>query len=166
MSWYVYALTCQTTGVIRYIGVSSNPRARLKMHTSASAAPAIREWVKNIGDPGLVVLGEYPIEDDALQSERELIAKHRRTLLNMTEGGEMPSRRSLKFSGFGARLKMAREAYGVSARELAKRCGLSAPAITRAENGSSKHMEAETAVLIARALHTTVEYLVTGEGSP
>jgi len=164
MTWSVYALCEPSTGEIRYIGVSANPKKRLTTHLTSSAAPLLREWIRDLGKtrPSLAILATKKNERDALALEMELIAQHKKTLLNETPGGELGGRRARKFSGIDKRVARLVAKRDISGRELGRRTGISCAAISRIVNGIEAHIEAETAVLLARALNTTVEYLVTG----
>ena len=69
---------------------------------------------------------------------------------------------------FGLRLKRAREARGLSMRELAEAAStpdekVSHATISLIESGRQSAVDAGTAVRLARALGRTVEWLVTGE---
>jgi transcriptional regulator with XRE-family HTH domain len=70
-------------------------------------------------------------------------------------------------SPFGLRLRAAREARGLSMRELAAAATtpdgkVSHAAISLIESGRQTAIEAATAVRLARVLGVTVEWLVTG----
>jgi transcriptional regulator with XRE-family HTH domain len=73
--------------------------------------------------------------------------------------GPLPAR----FSGLAERAFSLRNVAKLSQEQLAARMGVGRPIVTHIESGRSKHIHAQTAVLLARALGTTVEYLVTGE---
>ena len=58
---------------------------------------------------------------------------------------------------------MLRMARGMRLRDLAESAGLPKNTIWTIETGRRQNPQAETMIPIARALNTTVEYLVTGE---
>lgn len=64
----------------------------------------------------------------------------------------------------GARLKHAREARKRGSAELSIAIGASHGLVSEVERGRSKSLQAETAIVLARALDVPVEWLVLGEG--
>jgi transcriptional regulator with XRE-family HTH domain len=60
----------------------------------------------------------------------------------------------------GERIKALRQKQGLSQGELARRCGISQAAISRLETGSMKDVETAIARRLARALGTSVDYLI------
>ena len=167
--WYVYALCEPTsTGAVRYIGKARDPWERLYSHRSASGAKRIRRWIATLAaPPKLVILGEFESDSQALAEEKRFIREYRQAgsgLLNSVAGGNggvsLPRRR--RFQGFGLRMAARRAALGMSQNELAESCGFAHGVVSRLENGHRQPV-AESAVLIARALDVSVEWLVTGE---
>ena len=61
---------------------------------------------------------------------------------------------------FGERLARAREKHGWTQRELAERAGIRYETISRIENGKHAEPRVYVAVALAKALGTTVDYLV------
>jgi hypothetical protein len=169
MTWYVYALCDPDTFAIRYIGKSSNPAKRLAAHRSDSASTPIREWLASLGaEPNIRILEESATETGALVLEHGWVAqltKQGVVLLNGVPGGRTPPRkRKGPFDGIGTRVRLARMGMGLSQTALAEAAGLcDGPKISRLESGKRTKITAETAVLIARALDVSVEWLVTGE---
>lgn len=167
MTWYVYALCEPSTGAVRYVGKSSNPARRLDAHCAKSAASAVRDWVAAVGEPKLKVLSEHADETSALVAERELIKLHWAAgaqLLNKAASDHRPRRpRSARFFGFGQRVRATRKRLGMGQDELSAASGIERPQLSRLENGHRENPGASIAVLIARALDVSVEWLVTGE---
>ena len=169
MTWYVYALNDPTTGVRRYVGKSINPAKRMASHRSESAAKPIREWLLSLSsDPLLEILGEYPSETEALLAEQEWIERSRADgykLLNALILGpdrRRPPPRRL-FSGFGTRVLERRKALGMNQLALSRASGVDQGTLARIENDPKRGCTASRAVLIARVLGVSVEWLVTGE---
>jgi len=71
--------------------------------------------------------------------------------------------RQPRFPGIGKRCLDRRTALGLSQLDVSRRIGLSQGQLCRLETGNRPHVSAETAVMIARALECSVEWLVTGE---
>lgn len=65
--------------------------------------------------------------------------------------------------GFYERVRELRTVGGVSARKLARLAGWNDTALSAAESGGGS-MSAERALVLAKVLGTTVEWLVSGEG--
>jgi transcriptional regulator with XRE-family HTH domain len=61
---------------------------------------------------------------------------------------------------FGERLAKAREKHGWTQQELADRAGIRYETINRIENGKHAEPRVYVAVALAKALGTTVDYLV------
>lgn len=169
MTWYVYALNDPTTGERKYVGKSINPAKRMASHRSESAAKSVREWLLSLpADPLLEILGEYANETEALIAEQEWIGRSRaegRKLLNAFILGpdrRRPPPRRL-FSGFGTRVIERRKALGMNQLALSRASGVDQGTLARIENDPKRGCTAARAVLIARALGVTVEWLVTGE---
>jgi DNA-binding XRE family transcriptional regulator/predicted GIY-YIG superfamily endonuclease len=170
VTWYVYALKDPRDDAIRYVGKSSNPAKRLASHCSKYAAAPVRAWVEDMrAPPELDVLASVATETEALLLERGWITRLRASgakLINGTVGGERPGHRhGPRFVGIGERIRAARLALSLTQQEVARLAGVEAPKICRIEKGGRTQITAESAVLIARALRTTVEWLVTGESS-
>lgn len=166
MTWYVYALCEPTTGAVRYVGKSSNPARRLESHCAKSAASAMREWVARVGEPTLRILTEHVDETAAFVAERDLIKEHWAAgaqLLNKSASGACHRRpRVPKFTGFGQRVRETRKRLGMGQDDLSAASGIERPALSRLENSHRLNPSAAFAVLIARALDVSVEWLVTG----
>jgi DNA-binding XRE family transcriptional regulator len=164
---YVYALAAPGSKEPKYIGRAKNPLDRANGHSSRSAAKRVREWVASVGKPDVLILRECGTEPEAQAAERAEIAAARlrgAQLLNSTAGGESArARRDIPPGGMGLRIKQLREKLGVSAAELGRMCGICQPSLSRVEN-EHRAFSAWSAVKLARALGTMVEWLVTGEG--
>lgn len=167
MTVYVYALVVPGTTEPRYIGRAVDPAERLLGHCSRGASVRVREWVESLGRaPGVVILRECASEMEAQIAERATIAELRLrgvSLLNQTWGGEFArKRREERPRGMGARVRLRRQAMGLSLTELARLCGVGQPSLCRVEGGK-RAMTLWNMVKLAQALGTTVEWLVTGE---
>lgn len=164
---YVYALVAPGHTEFRYIGRAKKPLDRVNGHSAKSAAKRVREWIADVGRPEVLILRECQTEPDAQLAERAEIATARLRgdrLLNSTWGGEAPrSKRDKPPDGLAARIVQRRNALGINAREVCRRSGICQPSLSRVENGH-RTFSAWCAVKLARALGTTVEWLVTGEG--
>ena len=170
MTWHVYSLSDPRDGAIRYVGKSLDPWRRLYTHRSKWAAGSVRKWVTEIFplEPKLEILerlGESATE--AMLAERNWIAKLRESgakLLNTSSGGERaPTSHDNKFSGFGARVRSRRTQLGIDQSQLSALTSIGQPTISRIEGDQSLNVRVETAVLLARILDVSVEWLVTGE---
>ena len=49
---FIYALTDQRDGLVRYVGVSHDPNARLKSHAGGSCQPT-KDWIAELRSAGL-----------------------------------------------------------------------------------------------------------------
>lgn len=170
MTWYVYALCEPTTGAMRYVGKSSNPAKRFAAHLSSTASESVRAWVTSLAaPPRLEIIVAAPTEAEAALLEQKWIAKLRASgskLLNRTRGGEaggLIGHRTPKFTGIAVRVRECRLALGMSQNDLAICAGVDAPKVCRLEKGHRTQITADSAVLLARALDVSVEWLVTGE---
>lgn len=170
MKFYVYALREPDCGPIRYIGKGTNPLRRLAAHASQRAAKSLREWVTRLGrKPEIEILATCETEGDALLVEQREIARLLdlgAPLLNTRDRDTVLSfgrPRNRRFSGMGARMRRLRLAQGLTFRALSAKTGIDATNLSRIERGTNSHCGIESGVLIARALRTTVEWLVTGD---
>ena len=66
--------------------------------------------------------------------------------------------------GFAERLKQKRREAGLTQRELAERCGLTAATIRNYENSARRPSSLCVVQMIAMNLHTSTEYLLSGNG--
>lgn len=87
----IYALS-DRDGVVRYIGKSTNPDARLHQHVSAKNDLPVSRWVQKLRENGRrpqMRIIEWVGEDEWPQSEREWIAFYStiNPLLNIAAGG-------------------------------------------------------------------------------
>ncbi len=77
---------------------------------------------------------------------------------------------TLEVQSFGARLKYARDAAGLSQKKLSKRSGVDQGLISRLERpgqeGGREGLSADTAVRLARGLGVSVGWLLGAEGDP
>jgi DNA-binding XRE family transcriptional regulator/predicted GIY-YIG superfamily endonuclease len=169
VTWYVYALCEPDTGAIRYVGKSSNPSVRLAGHRSKAGAKAIRGWIATLAtEPGLRILSSHDDETASLIAEREQIKLLRASgvrLLNGIRGGYGGNStvRAPRFSGLGERTIRRRKQLGLSQNSLADLAHIGRGELSRIENGHRPNTSAGVAVLLARALDVSVEWLVTGE---
>lgn len=91
---FIYALADPTTGEVRYVGKSNNPRRRYSSHTTSFRYQVHKtNWIKKLREqelkPTLLVLEEVPL---SLWQERERFwiayyREHGANLINETEGG-------------------------------------------------------------------------------
>lgn len=165
MTFYVYALLRPGTEAIRYVGKSSNPAKRLASHMSQSAAPAVRDWVREIGFPELRILSSHESEAAALLDEQAWIRKLHSggLLLNSMVALDPQLAKAEGFSGFGARCAARRKQLRMTQLRLATAIGMLPSGLCRIESADRPGVSAETAVRIARELDCSVEWLVTGE---
>lgn len=68
-------------------------------------------------------------------------------------------------ASFGERVKQAREARGMSQRELSEAAGLHKSHIPLIEGGRRENVALDTARAIAAALNVSVGWLTNGEGA-
>ncbi len=166
MTHYVYGLYDPSTGALRYIGKTTDLVSRLAAHMAPQAAKPVRAWIRGLGkQPILRVLAEYQHESEALIGESALIREHRErgaSLLNSRKRGSPAPGRRHHFNGFGQRVLALRTRLGLSGLELERVSGICPMTIHRIER-SERGVTADTAVLLARALNVSVEWLVTGE---
>ena len=66
---------------------------------------------------------------------------------------------------FGDRLKEARQKRGLSTKQLAETCGITAGGLAHHEAGRRDYPNAETLGKLAAALDVSIDWLVTGETS-
>jgi predicted GIY-YIG superfamily endonuclease/DNA-binding Xre family transcriptional regulator len=170
VTWQVYALSDPRDGAMRYVGKSSNPARRLAAHCSPTAAAPVRAWVLEMASvPRLEILATVTTETEALMLEQGWIAKLRASgakLLNGSLGGERQAGvKSHRFSGIGDRVRSRRMALRMNQHDVALASGLEQPKLSRLEHGKRTQITAESAVLIARALRCSVEWLVTGDAT-
>lgn len=81
----LYVLRDPNTGCVRYVGQTTNPSVRLKMHTVNPGKP-VRGWIDSLGGkaPIMQVLAWYPF-DSIIAAENQCIAlclEHGIALLN------------------------------------------------------------------------------------
>lgn len=84
---YIYALCEPTTGEIRYVGQSTDPRKRVHSHCHRTGATRVFRWTRRLAAHGqlpmLVILAECQTRDEAVAVETRFIAQlQRRRLLN------------------------------------------------------------------------------------
>lgn len=138
---FIYALTEPDSGVVRYVGKSSNPHGRVASHMAKSAARAVRNWIESLGcRPGLVILHRVDPGCDADTEERRYI-EHFREHGQIVNDGRVPGWAALKRSNrrsLGA-LRLA----GVTVdrggqRTVARTVGVDAGVVSRWVNGERK----------------------------
>lgn len=66
----------------------------------------------------------------------------------------------------GENLKRTREKRGISQKELAERCGISVPQLSKMETGKQRNPHIETVVAMATALGVSIEELIYGTEGP
>jgi DNA-binding XRE family transcriptional regulator len=170
MTVYVYGLRADERDPVKYVGRAKNPVNRISGHTGRGAARRVREWTASLAQaPELIILQECATEPEAQIAERFWISKLRNDgvrLLNSSWGGEQPtgSRPRRALTGLGVRVRSLRAGLGMNQRQLGRLAGIPQPNLCRIESGErDAGIQATTAVRLARALGTTVEFLVTGE---
>jgi len=90
----IYALTCPSSGEIRYIGQSTNIQRRYASHCHSAGKPSRKKshyqhWISSLKSyPGIIVLEECKDLDEA---EKKHIADYKKAghnLVNIAVGGE------------------------------------------------------------------------------
>ena len=78
-SFYVYALCDPDSGLIRYVGMTANPRRRLHGHLNGKCGPRVARWIASLAEksrvPSMAILFEADNRDAAWNRERELIQR-------------------------------------------------------------------------------------------
>lgn len=64
------------------------------------------------------------------------------------------------------RIKRLRKLAKISQEDLGKRAGVTKSAVSQWENGNTKNLKGENLLAIAKALNTSIEYLLTGKEVP
>jgi transcriptional regulator with XRE-family HTH domain len=65
----------------------------------------------------------------------------------------------------GERIKKRRVDLGLTQAELALRAGVKQPALSHIETGATRNLRSSTMAGIAKALHTTTEWIMHGRGT-
>jgi len=94
--YYIYGLTDPLSGIIRYIGKSSNPKSRFREHFQIRENPKTHKekWINSLIRLGLkpeLIIIETTTKDQASIAEIFWIAEYRSrgfNLTNTTDGGE------------------------------------------------------------------------------
>jgi hypothetical protein len=109
---FIYGLVDPRHGVIRYVGKSANPDNRLHSHRHLTGTPRVRDWVKQLSAqghaPGLSILHEVAIGDDAAQYERYFIGLLSRVGDLLNRHGVERARKSAQPKLYGSRLRHCR----------------------------------------------------------
>jgi len=86
----IYHLIDPASGSVKYIGKSTNPKARLKAHIAESRErqnTAKKAWINRLLQSGsaplLIIVASYPDEASARQRESRECHQHRATILNI-----------------------------------------------------------------------------------
>lgn len=86
----IYHLVDPVDRSVRYIGKSTNPRARYRTHCKEAAArqdTAKQLWISQLAriglKPVLIIIATYPDEASARQRESQECHQHRSTILNI-----------------------------------------------------------------------------------
>jgi hypothetical protein len=102
--WHIYILRDPRDGVVKYVGQSTNPSYRLRLHVnvarSSKTTPSHKDnWIRQLLKEGLRPLQDILEsgfgEDEWKRAEMSWIAKFRESgtpLLNRTDGGDGPGR--------------------------------------------------------------------------
>lgn len=97
MKIFIYGLVCPVSGVVRYVGKSTNPEKRLRGHLCAARCGAYNHhtarWLRSLGEqePAIVILHEVCEGERWQDVERAFIATAADRgwkLTNSTAGGE------------------------------------------------------------------------------
>lgn len=87
---YIYHLRDPRDGSVRYVGKSTNPRARLRQHLKDAQARAVtdkQQWLRQLAalklQPTLIIAGQYADEAAARIAESDHLHRHRATALNI-----------------------------------------------------------------------------------
>ena len=76
---FVYGLVDPRDGALRYVGRSSNPRARATAHLTSKDRRRIRQWIGDLlaagARPTLRILQEVPPGEDAAAAEKTWLDK-------------------------------------------------------------------------------------------
>lgn len=167
-TWYVYALCHPVTGDVRYIGQSCNLVSRLAEHlrpSPGSPGCPVNNWVSSLkSSPEVKILQECRSREEARSREEWFISEYKKRfdLLNRNSRFVFVNESALT-SGVACRLRELRISKNLSRRALWLTSGVKLETIQRVEFGYDLALDRRDARKLARALGTTVEYLVTGE---
>jgi predicted GIY-YIG superfamily endonuclease len=150
----IYALCCNETGEVRYIGKADDPEKRLKSHIRDSRRrnSPVCNWIKKHGKPNMVVLvsgcSDWPsAEREAILFGREIGLR----LLNLADGGNQPVTASKKTLSENARSATAKRPKIIM--RLFRRLELN---IRRVESLTGKpYIKGRNALIL---FHKTVDY--------
>lgn len=169
---FVYAL-CDEHGV-RYVGRSRDPFARFTHHASEHATVRIRTWLS-----GLYASGKKPTlrilsrcsHEEAPAVEAAFIAAHSSPLLLNVQSRGKASAKTVRFDDeafalMGTRIRRRRQRLGIDQLTLEKASGVAHGVLSRIESGHRQGAAGFTLYRIAKALDTTVEWLLDGRGEP
>jgi DNA-binding Xre family transcriptional regulator len=165
VNWYVYALCEPDSAEIRYVGLSRNPVKRLGMHYDKPTSEKMSLWLKGLASPPVIkVLSCWADEEPARAEEkRQICARNTNGRLLNTANVEAAEPEQESFSGIGDRVFWRRRFLKMRKVDLSRRTGILESTLSHLESGRRSQIKSDDAVRLARALNTTVEYLVTGE---
>jgi predicted GIY-YIG superfamily endonuclease len=87
-TYYCYTLNCPDTNSVKYVGISNNPKRRLKEHLEDNSITKKTKWLKSLTKPPLLnIVKKSNNIYDIIAMEIELISKYT-DLVNSTAGGE------------------------------------------------------------------------------
>jgi predicted GIY-YIG superfamily endonuclease len=91
--WVIYALRCPLQGKIRYIGKSSNVKARYKQHLKDAGSKSYKKlWIQKLNERGLFpvleIMDTATTEPEAREKENRHVANHLSTVYNIFMPGK------------------------------------------------------------------------------
>lgn len=83
--YFIYGLKDSRDGIVRYIGRTCSPSARLRQHRCSPSSVKLREWVDSLPSKLLIEMEifENTTSDDSYQIETGYILKYRRKNSNL-----------------------------------------------------------------------------------
>lgn len=94
-NFFVYSLSDPRNGLVKYIGITKNPKERLRKHLSQKNVTLKNNWVKSLLSNGvtpIMTLVDSSIDRESInEKEKQWIIKYREwgcDLKNMTNGGD------------------------------------------------------------------------------
>lgn len=119
-SVFIYRFVHPVSEIVKYIGVTNDPKARYRKHLSHKKRTKLTNWFKSLTNEGLlpkmVIIDSANDRESANNLEKFWIIKHKEwgfDLKNMTDGGDGGDTMSGRKLSKEARLKISRAKKGV-----------------------------------------------------